>query len=162
NALDDLAVWSGVAHLQPGDEREAFLLRFLGGGENRADAGAVHGAGLLGEDVLALLDGVLHVDGAEARRRGEEHDVHTAVDDLLVGVEADETFLRLDVDLAGDFLLAAQGGEALLDAVGEGVAHGDELDVLVGVERLGGGAGAPAAAADQGDLESFVRAGGVG
>jgi hypothetical protein len=47
-----------------------------------------------------------------------------------------------------------------LQAVLEGVAQGNELDVFVGPERLGGGPGAAAAAADQADAQQ-VAAGGV-
>ena len=80
---------------------------------------------------------------------------------MLVGVEADELVLFLDVDLAGDVILFLEGQQAAFQAVGEGVAHGDELDVLVRLEGLRGGAGAAAAAADQADLED-IAAGGVG
>src|SRR5439155_18490619 len=49
---------------------------------------------------------------------------------------------------------------AEVQAVGEHIAHGDELDVLVGRQRLLGGPGAAAAAADQADAER-VAAGSV-
>ncbi len=45
----------------------------------------------------ALIDG-LDVQGAEARRRGQHHQV-AAVDHLLIGVEADEAALVGDVEL---------------------------------------------------------------
>ena len=97
---------------------------------------------------------------AEVRRRAEQHHVDAAVEQLLVGVEADEPMVGLDVDLAGDLLVVLEDRQALLEPVLEGVGHGDELDVRVGGERLGGGAGAAAAAADQADAQ-HVAAGRV-
>ena len=47
-------------------------------------------------------------------------------------------------------------GQALLEPILEGIGHGDELDVGVGGERLGGRAGAPVAAADQADPENVA------
>ena len=67
---------------------------FLADSEHRAHAGRVDGDRLLGEDVLAGLDGGLEVHRAEAGRRGEDHDVDVAGDHLLVGVEADEAVAR--------------------------------------------------------------------
>src|SRR5262249_34881908 len=91
---------------------------------------------------------------------GQQDHVDAAVDHLLVSIEADELAVVLDVDLAGDLLLTTKCAETLLDAIGKGVAHGDELDVLVGVERLGGGTGAAAAAANEADFQ-HVAAGGM-
>src|SRR5262249_18013493 len=79
----------------------------------------------------------------------------------LVGVEAEEAALRRDGDLVGEALFLPEPGQALLEAVLEGVGHRVELDVLVGLQRLRRSAGAAAAAADQADLQQ-VAAGGVG
>ena len=49
----------------------------------------------------------------------------------------------------------------VFEAVLEDVAHGDELDVGAGLQALGRGAGAAAAAADHADADGLV-AGGVG
>src|SRR5262249_7460642 len=46
--------------------------------------------------------------------------------------------------------------QALVEAVAEGVAHGPQLDVAVGLEGLHGGAGAAVAAADQADFQGFA------
>ena len=56
--------------------------------------------------------------------------------------------------LSGVLLLQAL--EALLQLILEGVAHGREDDVLVGLERLAGRAGAAPAAADEADPERVV------
>ena len=78
---------------------------------------------------------------------------------LLVGVEAGEATLAGHIDFGGEATVVAQFAEAALDAVGEGVAHGDELDVRVGAEGLAGGAGATTAAADQADFEGIAAGG---
>ena len=93
----------------------------------------------------------LEVDGAKARRRGQEHDVHAAVNDLLVGVQPHEALLGSDFHLVRMLLLQAL--QALLQLILERVAHRGQDDVLVGIERLAGGAGAAPAATDQADAE---------
>ena len=65
--LHALDVAGLVAALGAGDDGQVLLLGLLGGGEDLADAGAVDGDRLLGEDVLARLDGRLDVHRAEAR-----------------------------------------------------------------------------------------------
>ena len=98
---------------------------------------------------------------AELRRRAEQHHVDAAVDQLLVGVEADEPVLgRRRRPSTPTFSSCLQVARLLLEPVLEGVGHGDELDVRVGGERLGGRAGAAAAAADQADPQ-HVAAGRV-
>ena len=101
--------------------------------------------------MLAGINRRLEVDRAEARRRGQQHDVHAAVNHLLVGVQAHEALLGRDFDLVRVRLLQAL--QALLQLVLERVAHRGEDDVRVGIERLAGGAGAAPAAADQPDAE---------
>src|SRR5262249_44661651 len=80
-------------------------------------------------------------------------------DHLLVGVEADEAALRRDGDLAADLLVLLEPAEALLQTVVEGVGQGEQLDVLVGLEGLGGGAVAAATAAGQADFQQVASGG---
>ena len=96
--LHALEVAGLVAALGAGDDGQLLALGLLVGGQHLADAGAVDADGLLGEEVLAGLDGRLDVQGPEARRRRQHHQV-AAVDHLLVGVEADEAAVVGDVEL---------------------------------------------------------------
>ncbi len=109
--------------------------------------------------MLAGIDCRLEVQGAEVRLRRQEDDIDL-VDHLLIGVETDELALGRHVDLAGDLLLALEQRQARLQAVLEGVGHGDQLDVGVGRQCLLGRPGAAAAAADEADAQQ-VAAGGV-
>lgn len=137
-----------------------FLLRLFHAFHHRAQAGAIDGHGLFAEDMLAGVDGGLDVHRTEAGRGGENHHVHAAVDDLLVGVEADKFPLFGDINFVGlVFENGFEGIEAGIDFVAEDFAHGPEDDVAVAAEGLVGRAGAAAAAADETDLE-FVA--GVG
>ena len=61
--LHGLEVAGLVPALGAGDDGEVLLLGLLGGGQDRADARAVDGDRLLGEDVLARLDRRLEVLG---------------------------------------------------------------------------------------------------
>ena len=63
------------------------------------------------------------------RRRAEQHHVDAAGEELLVGVEADEPMVGLDVELGGHLLVLLEDLQALLQPILEGVGHGDELDV---------------------------------
>src|SRR5262249_31422145 len=144
-----------VAALRAGGDAEILLLRFLVRGQYLADAGAVHGDWLLGEDVLALLDRVLNVLRPEAGGRRQQDDVDAAVDDLLIGVEADEAAVvgQVDAVVAILHLLALADVDkaiaAALEAVLEGVAQSVEDEVRRGVQAVIGRTAAAAAAADQ-------------
>ena len=102
DALHDLALGVLVAVAEAGDDGLVLLLGLAAGVDDRLHAGGVDGHGLLAEDVLAGLDGRLDVQRPEVRRRGQEHHVDVAVEDLLVGVEADEAVVGLHVDLGAD------------------------------------------------------------
>ena len=122
--------------------------------EHAAQTGAVDGHRLLGEDVLARFDRRPHVGGAEVRGGGEDHHVDSAVDDLLVRVEAREsTFFRHLRPPAGvrDEVVVARP-----QPIAEGVAHGPEHGALVGIQGLPRGAGASTSASDQSDLDGVV------
>jgi len=51
--------------------------------------------------------------GAKSGRRRQQHHIHAAVDNLLIRVQADETFLRVDLHSLGMGLLEIP--EASLD-----------------------------------------------
>ena len=139
---------------------QVLLLGQLAGGNDLADARAVHGHRLLHEDVLACLHGRLDVEGAETRRSGQDGIVH-AFDrqGLLVGVPAKETGL-------GRHLLP-QGlhvGASLGDGILENVGQGDNLHVGAGgvehrsrIQDVLGRALAPSAASNQRDADGVVR-----
>ena len=153
--LHRLDVAGLVPALGAGDDRQVLLLRLLGGGQDLADAGAVDGDGLLAEDVLAGLDGVLQVLRAEARRGGQDDQV-AAVDHLLEGVEAVEAAVLVDVELVLVLAVVLEAVVAVVDPVLEDVAEGVDLDVVRragGLADVLGRAGAPAAAADDADLD---------
>ncbi len=144
-----------MAALGAGDDAQVLLLRLLVSGQHLADARPVDAHRLLGEEVLAGLDGRLDVLGPEAGRGGQHHQV-TAVDDLLIGVEADEAAIVGDIDL---ILVVAHALTAVPQVVLEHVAQGIQLDVVAGAGRRAdvvGGAAAPAAAADQADLDHIA------
>src|SRR5262249_11460734 len=159
--LHALDVRTLVAPLGAGDDAEVLLLRFLVGGQHLADAGRIDGDRLLGEEVLARLDDRLDVQGPEARRRGQ-HDQVAAVDDLLIGVEPDEAAVVGDVELLLGGAGLLQPVAAGLQVVLEGVAQSVDLDVVAGAGCLADivrGAGAPATAADQADLDGIAARG---
>ncbi len=94
----------------------------------------------------------------EVRRAGDHHHVDAALDHLLVGVETDERVRVVHHELVGVHLLQLRPGS--LDPLGEDVGHGHQAHVLAGVHGVGGRSAAPAAAADQPDLD-HVAAGGM-
>src|SRR5262249_40376334 len=84
------------------------------------------------------------------------HQIDARAEHLLIGVETDEGRLgdgKAVLMFAGHFALKALG--AVLEYVGD---RGN-LDVRVAVEGVDGSAGAPAAAADNADLDGVVRRG---
>ena len=115
---------------------------------------------LLHENVDALLDGIAEVDPAKARGRGKNGHVARlqAVDRLLVGVQSDELAIVGHVDLMAQLLL--QILVTAREPVLEGIGHGHELDrTVLHRQGVGRGAGAPAAATDQRNLNRVVLRG---
>src|SRR5438874_1377250 len=90
---------------------------------------------------------------AEARRGSQHNHVHTAIDDLLVSVQADKTFVRRNFDLVCLALL--QVLEAPLQLLLKNITHRSEDDIFVGVQRLVSRAGPTSPTADQADFESI-------
>jgi hypothetical protein len=136
-----------------GDDREALLRRQLAQLEHLAGAAWVHGDGLFREDVLAGPDGGLEVHGAEDRRGGQQHDVHAAVNELLVAVEGDEAAALWDI--VARFLQAvASAGDSVLVRIGERGDADVHVEVLARVDAVPCGAAAASATADEarGDL----------
>jgi hypothetical protein len=117
------------------------------------------GDGLFHEDVFALANGFLKMNRTETRRRRQDHDVGEG-DGVLVGVEADEFVFFGHVDFVG--VLFFEVLKAAVEAVAEGVTHGDDFGFAVGGKGLIGGAGAAAAAADEGDFYFIAAGRGVG
>lgn len=154
-----------VAALRAAHDGELLLRRELRGRDHLAHAGRVDRDALLGEDVLAVLDGEHRVAGAEVERRREDHDVHVgAVDRLLVAVRAAEGVRGGRAELLGrrlrlfkevvrkrdglhldlDALLGKLGGR--LDQVTER-AHA--VVVLLALRLVAAAHAAPAAADDR-------------
>ncbi len=111
---------------------------------------AVHRDRLLHEDVEALLDGVLEMQPAEGRRRGQDDDVARPehVHRLLVAVEAEELVVVLDRHPLADAVL--QRGVAARQLVLEDVGHRHQLEgAVLGGHRVDHRARAAATGADE-------------
>src|SRR5207249_7590694 len=61
--------------------------------------------------------------------------------------------------LLSDRFVCFQDAETVLQGIGEQVAHGDELDMRIGTQRLCSGAGSASAATDQANAEDVTAAG---
>jgi hypothetical protein len=147
-----------MASLGAGDDGQFLALGLLIGGQDLADTGRVNAHWLLGEKVLASLDRGLDVPRPEARGRGQHHQV-AAIDDLLIGVEADETAVVGDVELLLGVAVVLDVVTAIPEAILEHVGQGVQLDVVRGARRLANILGSARAAADQADLDRVVALG---
>jgi hypothetical protein len=149
-----------VAPAETGADRELLLLAEFDRLHDRPHAGTVCGHRLFGEDVLARFDGVLEMDRTKTGGAAQQRDV-ARVDDLLVGVQADEFVIVIDFDLGRDGVDSRQVSQAAGEVLAEGITHRDQFDVRVGRQRLASGSRTATAAADESDLQ-FVAASGVG
>src|SRR5262249_45284921 len=116
NALHAFEIAVLVAALGAGANADPFSQRIFIGGQDLADAGAVHADRLLGEDVFAGGHRGLNVHRPEAGRRRQDDVVGAAVDHLLMAVEADEAAVFGQVDLVAqllDFLVLGLAQEAI-------------------------------------------------
>ena len=133
--------------------------RFLAERQHPPRAGAVDRDRLLHEDVQPFLDGVGELHPAEGRRGGEDHHVAFAerVHRSAIAVEADEATGFGHLDLVAKLVLQA------VEAIGQpglkDVRHRGQAGRPARLQRVLGGAGATAAAADQGDLNRVRLAG---
>ena len=80
--------------LRAGDDGEAFLGRDLRGGDDGADTGGIDRDGLLDENMFIGCDRGREMARAETGRSREDHVVHIGREELLVGVESPERFIR--------------------------------------------------------------------
>ena len=135
-------------------QAEVLLLSLFGGGHRDLDAGRVDAVRFLAEDVFAGIDGRFEHHGMEVRGGGDQHHIDSALDQLLVGVETDETMIVVDRHLIGLHFL--QPLAAVLKAIGEDVGHRRQPNVLAGVHGVVGRPAAPSATADQADLDGVA------
>ena len=111
----------GIAPAKASHEIEFLLLRFFDRRLGHSITCGIHRHRLLAEDVLSCLDRRSEVQRTEPRRSGEQHHVHSAIDEPLIGIQTGELFIRLHIDpvrkLGGKVL------DAVLDLRVEGVGH---------------------------------------
>ena len=91
------------------------------------------------------------MERTESGRGGEDHDIHAAIEHLLIGVQSDKLPLVIDIDFA--LATFADISQRTVQPIAEYLAHGPELHVAVGRERLRGSSRAAATAADEADLQ---------
>src|SRR5262249_23538089 len=99
NSLVELTPRRVIAPAKTGDERQVLFLGGLCGFEDGTDSRGIGRHRLFAKDVFARVHGGFEVDRPEAGWRGEQNDVHPALDHLLVCVQADETVVRSDLYL---------------------------------------------------------------
>ena len=88
-----------ISPAEAGDQRDIFLLGELRGFEHIAHAERVDGDRLFAKHMLAGFDAGAQMHGSKTRRRGENHNVDAAVDQLLIGVQSEKQVLRFDLHL---------------------------------------------------------------
>ena len=137
-----------MTHLRAGRDDETLLLRLLAGGDDAAAAGRIDRRRFFHEDVLARLDGRLHVHGPEQRRCRNQHDLGVGRQKVEVGFGAGETALF------GHFEAFCRAQRLSFEVVGQGHDLHLATEELGGREHVADRAGAAAAATDQPDLET--------
>src|SRR5437868_2475230 len=108
--------------------------------------------GLLAKNMPAGVNGGFEMDRPKTRRRRQQNDVYPAVDQLLIGIQANKALFRNDFDLIR--MACFKALQTLLELLLENISHGDQQHVLVGIQRLARGARPAPAAADESDLQS--------
>ncbi len=67
----------------------------------------------------------------EMRRFGQQDNIDSAVDYLLISIKADETPIFTNIDFRIDGFIFFKLGQTGLQTIGKGVSHGHKLDVLI-------------------------------
>ena len=99
NPFDDFLIAAMEAQTKTRNHGQILFLGFDTGGQHRMDARGVNRHRLLGENVLAGINGRLQVDRAEVRRRAQQHDIHATGEQFLVSLETDKATFFGHLDL---------------------------------------------------------------
>ena len=132
--------------LGSGDHRQPLALGDLGGSQYLADSRPIGGDRLLHEDMLTRSHSRLEVDRSESGRRRQDHHVDTGVEQLLVGIKADEAALLGNIEAIPQPLEVVS---TRVETVAEQIRHRGDLDSFGGVHAVVGGTGSSASTADQ-------------
>ena len=151
NAFEKFAAGVVVSPAKSSHDGQALFLGQFGALHHRPQARRIRGHGFLQEDVFTSFHGGLEMQRTKSGWGGEDHDVHAAIKHLLVGVQSDKLPLVIDVDFA--LATFADISQRPVQPIAEYLAHGPELHVAVGRERLRRSSRAAAAAADEADLQ---------
>ena len=158
NLLVGFHVAALVVTLSADHNAQALCLSLLSCCHDGAIALGVDGDGLFEEGVHAFLRSVLEHLRAEDWGRGEDDHVDAGVDDLLVGIEADEAFVLWH------FLstLVDETVAHVVQAVFEDIAQGNDLDVVSSIQEVDDGSAASTSTSDETYLQlwavdGFVR-----
>ena len=101
--------------------------------------------------MFARLNCRLEVQGPEARRRGEDHEVHAAFQNFLVRIEPHKFAFLINIDLPG--ATALHRLKTAIKFVAKHLTHRVEFTVAISRERLVDGTGTASATADEADLQ---------
>ena len=140
-----------VAPAEPGHDGQTLFLGQLSTLHHRPQAGGVGGHGFFQEDVFVGFHGGLEMERTKSGWGGEDHDIHAAIEHLLIGVKSDKLPLVIDIDFT--LTTFADISQRTVQPIAEYLAHRPELHVAVGRERLRRGTGAAAAATDKADFQ---------
>ena len=101
--------------------------------------------------MFTCFDCRLEVQGPEARRRGENHEIHAAFQNFLVRIEPHKFAFLININLPG--AAALHRLKTAIEFIAKHLAHRVEFTVAVSRERLINGTGAAPATADEADLQ---------
>ena len=94
-----------VAPNESGEHRLTGGFGFLRSLHHTVESGNIESEGLLNEDVLPCRDGCFELHWAEVWRSGEQNNIHSTVDHLLIGIETNKlTFSSVGIDTARKLL----------------------------------------------------------
>jgi hypothetical protein len=148
-SFDDANIARMVAVLGARQHAEPLLVSDFSALQNHAHSLGADRYGLLHEDMLARPHRLQEVDGAEGRGRAVQHQVHTTVDDMLIGVQPEEAALFGHLGASGEF--GFQPFTARLEPIGEHIAQRIDNGALVGAQAVHRCARAAPPAADKPD-----------
>ena len=149
--LDGLARVRRVACFEAADQAHVLPRGQLTGRQYASDAWRVDGHRFLGEYVYAGFDAGFDVRGAKMRWLCQDDNIHAAVQQTFVTVEAIETARRIDQSAVAGTALEHAAGE--FHAIGERIGQGCQPGFWIDGQRAGNRTASAAAATDQPDSQ---------
>ena len=151
NRFEKFLTTPGVTPAITSHHTQSFFLGFADRLHDRSHPDRIHRHGFFTENVLTGIDGRRQMPRAKTRRGGQHHHVHATGKERLIAVEPSKPALSGNIDPV--FKLIGKRIDGAIRLAGKNIRHRVQLAVAVSAQGIGRRPRAPAATANQSNLQ---------